>query len=58
MEILFDKIHQEHAKKYSDVQLTLAILDTEFKAPGAESEWFYPSADIFVMMVNWTKTEN
>ncbi|KAI1537093.1 bar adaptor protein [Pyrenophora tritici-repentis] len=58
MEILFDKIHQEHAKKYSDVQLTLAILDTEFKALGAESEWFYPSADIFVMMVNWTKTEN
>jgi 2-polyprenyl-6-methoxyphenol hydroxylase-like FAD-dependent oxidoreductase len=43
---LFDKSHSGHAQMHSDVERAQSILDTEFKAPGAEMGWFYPTADI------------
>lgn len=47
VEVLFDKSHPHHAQMYSYVQKAQSILDTEFKAPGAEVGWFYPTADIY-----------
>ncbi|EUC34084.1 hypothetical protein COCCADRAFT_36240 [Bipolaris zeicola 26-R-13] len=46
MQALFDKNHAGHAQMYAGVQRAQTILDTEFKAPGAEIGWFYPTADI------------
>ncbi|KAF4815505.1 Phenol 2-monooxygenase [Colletotrichum tropicale] len=42
----FDKGHPEYAEKQRLMQLASQALDTEFKAPGYEVGWFYPSADI------------
>ncbi|KAF9871028.1 2, 4-dichlorophenol 6-monooxygenase [Colletotrichum karsti] len=42
----FDKGHPEYAEKQRRIQLASQALDTEFKAPGYEVGWFYPSADI------------
>ncbi|EAT87298.2 hypothetical protein SNOG_04907 [Parastagonospora nodorum SN15] len=47
VEVLFDKSHPGHNQMHSDVQKAQSILDTEFKAPGAEVGWFYPTADIY-----------
>jgi len=41
------KSHPGHAEKYAQVQRAQTILDTQYRALGAEIEWFYPSADIF-----------
>ena len=41
----FDPAHPEYAAKRAAVQAALKTLDSEFKAPGAEVGWFYPSAD-------------
>lgn len=41
----FDPAHAEYAAKRAAVQAALKTLDSEFKAPGAEVGWFYPSAD-------------
>ena len=46
VEILFDESHPGYAQTHADVQRAQSILDTEFKAPGAEIGWFYPTADI------------
>ena len=42
---LFDSSHQDHAAKRAAIDKAQKILDTEFKAPGVEVGWFYPSAD-------------
>ncbi|KAF4840318.1 Phenol 2-monooxygenase [Colletotrichum siamense] len=42
----FDKGHPGYAEKQRLIQLASQALDTEFKAPGYEVGWFYPSADI------------
>lgn len=42
----FDKGHPEYAEKQRRIKLASEALDTEFKAPGHEVGWFYPSADI------------
>ncbi|EON96098.1 putative fad-binding monooxygenase protein [Phaeoacremonium minimum UCRPA7] len=42
----FDKTHPEHAEKVKAVDNAQKVLDLEFKAPGAEVGWFYPSVDI------------
>ena len=41
----FDPVHPNHAPKRAAMARALKILDTEFKAPGFEVGWFYPSAD-------------
>ncbi|KZT73955.1 hypothetical protein DAEQUDRAFT_721453 [Daedalea quercina L-15889] len=41
----FDPAHPEYARKRAAVERALKTLDSEFKAPGAEVGWFYPSAD-------------
>jgi 2-polyprenyl-6-methoxyphenol hydroxylase-like FAD-dependent oxidoreductase len=46
IQTLLDKSHPSHAQIHADVQMAQSILDTEFKAPGAEIGWFYPTADI------------
>lgn len=43
----FDKAHPEHAAKREAVRKAQKTLDTEFKAPGTEVGWFYPSADFW-----------
>lgn len=42
----FDPSHPEHSAKREAVKHAQEILDIEFKAPGYEVGWFYPSADI------------
>lgn len=42
----FDKEHPDYAEKQQSIKLAPEALDTEFKAPGYEIGWFYPSADI------------
>jgi 2-polyprenyl-6-methoxyphenol hydroxylase-like FAD-dependent oxidoreductase len=42
----FDVTHPNHAEKQSAVEEACRQLDTEFKAPGVEVGWFYPSADL------------
>lgn len=42
----FDKEHPGYAEKQQSIKLAPEALDTEFKAPGYEVGWFYPSADI------------
>ncbi|KAJ9133445.1 2,4-dichlorophenol 6-monooxygenase [Pleurostoma richardsiae] len=42
----FDDTHPEHAAKVEAVKKAMKILDLEFKAPGAEVGWFYPSVDV------------
>lgn len=42
----FDPYHPQYASKKAAVEEASTILDTEFKAPGYEIGWFYPSADI------------
>ena len=46
IQVLFDKSHPGYAQVHADVQRAQETLDTEFKAPGAEIGWFYPTADI------------
>jgi hypothetical protein len=46
IQTFFDKSHPGHAQMHADVLIARNILDTEFKAPGAEIGWFYPTADI------------
>jgi hypothetical protein len=46
IQTFFDKSHPDHAQMHADVHMAQTILDTEFKAPGAEIGWFYPTADI------------
>lgn len=41
----FDKASPEHAAKVAAVARAQKILNLEFKAPGAEIGWFYPSVD-------------
>ncbi|KAL9093258.1 MAG: hypothetical protein Q9165_003999 [Trypethelium subeluteriae] len=42
----FDSDHPNYAAKRAAMDRAQRILDTEFKAPGFEVGWFYPSADI------------
>ena len=42
----FDKTHPDYARKQDLIKEASHQLDTEFKAPGYEVGWFYPSADI------------
>lgn len=42
----FDKTSPDHGAKVAAVRSAQKILDLEFKAPGAEIGWFYPSVDI------------
>ena len=42
----FDENHPEYALKQARIKKASQELDTEFKAPGYEVGWFYPSADI------------
>lgn len=42
----FDPNHSEYSAKRAAVEHAQKILNTEFKAPGYEVGWFYPSADI------------
>ncbi|KAI0726318.1 FAD binding domain-containing protein [Fomitopsis betulina] len=42
----FDPAHPEYAAKRTAVQAALKTLDSEFKAPGTEVGWFYPSVDL------------
>jgi hypothetical protein len=42
----FDPEHPDYARKRSLIEAASHELDTEFKAPGYEVGWFYPSADI------------
>jgi hypothetical protein len=42
----FDPKHPDYARKRSLIEAASHELDTEFKAPGYEVGWFYPSADI------------
>lgn len=42
----FDPSHPEDAEKQQRIAQASQALDTEFKAPGYEVGWFYPSADI------------
>jgi hypothetical protein len=46
IQTFFDKSPPGHAQMHADVLMAQNILDTEFKAPGAEIGWFYPTADI------------
>lgn len=42
----FDPKHPDYARRRSLIEEASHELDTEFKAPGYEVGWFYPSADI------------
>ncbi|KAL9080460.1 MAG: hypothetical protein Q9157_000774 [Trypethelium eluteriae] len=42
----FDSDHPNYPAKRAAMERAQKILDTEFKAPGFEVGWFYPSADI------------
>lgn len=42
----FDEMHPDYAAKQARIKKASQELDTEFKAPGYEVGWFYPSADI------------
>lgn len=42
----FDEGHPEHAERRRAVMNAQKVLDSEFKAPGSEIGWFYPSADL------------
>lgn len=42
----FDEEHPDYVKKQQRIKQASRELDTEFKAPGYEVGWFYPSADI------------
>lgn len=42
----FDPHHPDYARKRALVERASEQLDTEFKAPGYEVGWFYPSADL------------
>lgn len=46
METYFDPLSPGYGQMREDVEKAQKVLDTEFKAPGAEIGWFYPSADI------------
>lgn len=46
METYFDPEKPGYAQMRDDVEKAQRVLDTEFKAPGAEIGWFYPGADI------------
>ncbi|OAL00750.1 hypothetical protein IQ06DRAFT_148582 [Phaeosphaeriaceae sp. SRC1lsM3a] len=46
VETYFDPSRPGYAQMRKDVEKAQQVLDTEFKAPGAEMGWFYPSADI------------
>lgn len=45
-ESFFDPEHADYARKRTLIEAASHELDTEFKAPGYEVGWFYPSADI------------
>ncbi|CAK1360706.1 2,4-dichlorophenol 6-monooxygenase [Cercospora beticola] len=45
-EAFFDGNHPDYQRKQALIQEASRQLDTEFKAPGYEVGWFYPSADI------------
>ncbi|GIZ45813.1 hypothetical protein CKM354_000896400 [Cercospora kikuchii] len=45
-EAFFDRNHPDYQRKQALIQEASRQLDTEFKAPGYEVGWFYPSADI------------
>lgn len=42
----FDPAHPDHSQKKAAIAEASKQLDTEFKAPGFEVGWFYPSADL------------
>ncbi|KAF2650002.1 hypothetical protein K491DRAFT_782917 [Lophiostoma macrostomum CBS 122681] len=42
----FDPEHPDYARKRTLIEAASHELDTEFKAPGYEVGWFYPSADV------------
>jgi len=42
----FDKKHPDYALKQCRIKKASQELDTEFKAPGYEVGWFYPSVDL------------
>ena len=42
----FDEEHPDYALKQARIRKASRELDTEFKAPGYEVGWFYPSADL------------
>jgi hypothetical protein len=42
----FDEKHPDYALKQTRIKKASQELDTEFKAPGYEVGWFYPSADL------------
>jgi len=42
----FDEKHPDYALKQARIKKASQELDTEFKAPGYEVGWFYPSADL------------
>ncbi|GAB7331078.1 hypothetical protein MBLNU13_g02567t2 [Cladosporium sp. NU13] len=42
----FDQKHPDYAPKQTRIKKASQELDTEFKAPGYEVGWFYPSADL------------
>lgn len=42
----FDPTHPDYEEKQDKIKQASRALDTEFKAPGYELGWFYPSADI------------
>lgn len=46
IETYFDPSRSGYAQMRKDVEKAQQVLDTEFKAPGAEMGWFYPSADV------------
>jgi len=41
----FDPHHPEYTAKRAAIERAQKVLDTEFKAPGTEIGWFYPTAD-------------
>ncbi|TPX17725.1 uncharacterized protein E0L32_002826 [Thyridium curvatum] len=45
IQAFWDESHPEHKAKLEAVHKASQTLDLEFKAPGAELGWFYPSAD-------------
>ena len=42
----FNVSHPEHAAKRAAMDVAVGHLDSEFKAPGYQVGWFYPSADL------------
>lgn len=45
-ESFFDEQHPDYALKQARIKKASQELDTEFKAPGYEVGWFYPSVDL------------